>query len=158
MGSARPENAKIWPEGVQLTELPEVSENNMPHLDVDITKTKLWMPVKDPAMLNVATAVTHNNLEMIASLLQKIIKMQLEQAEELEKLRSDICSLKTLLQTRLETHGEDIASETSQSSSTTSQSSALDSHQSAVGEVLNAGVVENDEEEGGVALGTPRRS
>ncbi|KAJ4325415.1 hypothetical protein N0V84_003466 [Fusarium piperis] len=45
-------------------EQSDSSVNPTPHPAVDITRTKQWVSVRNPAMLNVTTAVTHNNMEV----------------------------------------------------------------------------------------------
>lgn len=42
-----------------------IAENGVPAPDLDVTQALQWLSVADPSQLDVATLVTHNNLEVV---------------------------------------------------------------------------------------------
>ncbi|SCO88612.1 uncharacterized protein FRV6_12739 [Fusarium oxysporum] len=66
---------------------------NVPKPSVDVTKTKGWASI-DPNFVDPSTAVTHNNLDQLASLLQAIMGKMGDQDKKLNKLTSDVGAIK----------------------------------------------------------------
>ncbi|KAM0420798.1 hypothetical protein ACHAPT_011459 [Fusarium lateritium] len=101
------------------------SKNPVPHPSVDITQTKLWVSLKNPALLDVNGAVVHNNLEVLAALIQAQSRTILELVEGQKKSEEDSRILKSDARAILKALGEDVASETSRRSSINNRRSSV---------------------------------
>ncbi|WAO93844.1 Hypothetical protein NCS54_01140100 [Fusarium falciforme] len=111
-----------------------ITEDDVPAPDVDVTQTLQWLSVADPSQLDVATLVTHNNLGVLAALLQRMEKRVMDQAEQIRELEGLIRKVLEILR-----RNEETSRPSSIGSSRSSSVDSVDSRHSSTGQLAPAG-------------------
>ncbi|KAM6522420.1 hypothetical protein FALCPG4_012081 [Fusarium falciforme] len=111
-----------------------IVENDVPAPDVDVTQDLQWLSVADPGQLDVATLVTHNNLGVLAALLQRMEKRVMDQAEQIRELEGLIRKVLEILR-----RNEETSRPSSIGSSRSSSVDSVDSRRSSTGQPTPAG-------------------
>ncbi|CAJ0554713.1 Ff.00g132260.m01.CDS01 [Fusarium sp. VM40] len=73
-----------------------IAAKDVPDPTVDVTQVKVWASV-NPNMLNAGTAVTHQNLQTLASMIQAMTGMLVDQSKKINKLTTDVAIIKDVL-------------------------------------------------------------
>ncbi|RSL80755.1 hypothetical protein CEP52_017326 [Fusarium oligoseptatum] len=76
------ESTEVMPEA---DEDQTITENAVPAPDVDVTQTMQWLSIASPNLLDVTSLVILNNLEVLATRIQSVEKMQVDNAQQIRK-------------------------------------------------------------------------